>query len=96
MKDLTCHLRCSTCKSQVTGNSLKECLDNIKCLSDGGPLDDTCYIALKADGKAVFELNQKLKDDYKGETDLSGIALQEIKKEKLVKTDSKDKPEKVE
>ena len=82
MKDTICHLRCDTCKSQSIGDTLKECLDKIKCLSDGGPLDDTCYIALKADGKAVFELNQKLKDDYKGETNLSG-KIQDSKNEQV-------------
>lgn len=79
-KDKVCHLLCNECGSQTTGNSLKECLDNIKCLSDGGPLDDTCRIVLSADGKAVFEINQKIPDDYKGETNLSGTP--DLKKSK--------------
>lgn len=81
MTNKICHLRCSTCKSEAIGESLGECLKNIKCLSDGGPLDETCKIALQADGKAVFVLDQKIKDSYKGETDLSG-KIQEKKSSK--------------
>jgi len=72
MNKKVCHLRCDTCKSEAIGKTLEECLNKIECLDDGGPLDDTCKIALKADGKAVFVLDQKIKDGYKGETDLSG------------------------
>jgi len=73
-EDKICHLRCNTCKAQTTGSSLESCLKSIKCLSDGGELDETCAIALRADGKAVFELKQVIKDDYKGETVLKGEA----------------------
>lgn len=91
MNKKVCHLRCDTCKSQVTGESLGECLENIKCLSDGGPLDDTCKIALKADGKAVFVLDQKLEDSYKGDTDLSG-KVQPKKEKPAAKTNGKKDP----
>jgi len=90
MNKKVCHLRCNTCKSQVTGETLGECLENIKCLSDGGPLDDTCKIALNADGKAVFVLEQKIKDSYEGKTDLSGKVQQKEKKPSKKKEESKD------
>jgi len=76
-----CHLRCDTCKSQVTQNTLGECLDEIKCLLDNGPLDDTCKIALKADGKSVYTIHQEIPNTYKGKTDTSGV----VKKSESVK-----------
>lgn len=52
----TCHLRCDTCKSEVIANSLDDALDKIICSQDGGAIDDTCRIALKANGKPVFSI----------------------------------------
>lgn len=86
----TCHLRCDTCKSQVVYNTLGECLDKIKCSQDGGPLDDTCRIALKADGKPVFSIHREINDDYIGKTNTSGI-VKESKPEPKVKESKKKK-----
>lgn len=94
--DKVCHLLCNSCNAQTVGSSLKQCLSDIKCLSDGGVLDDTCKISLVADGKAVFKIEQVIEDDYKGETDLSGKTKKpEPKKEKSKKKTKNENQERI-
>ncbi len=94
--DKVCHLFCNSCKAQTVGSSLKQCLSDIKCLSDGGVLDDTCKISLVADGKAVFKIDQVIKNDYKGETVIGGEAKEpEPKKGKRKKEPKNENQEKI-
>ena len=68
-----CHLRCDTCKSQVVANTLGECFDKFKCSSDGGPIDDTCRLALRVNGQPVYSIHQEIENNYTGKpTKISG------------------------
>jgi len=51
-----CTVRCTGCKTEATGESLKDILSSMRCGQDGGPIDNACRATLRSDGKNLFEV----------------------------------------
>ena len=51
-----CTVRCTNCRTEATGKSLKDILSEMKCGKDGGPITDSCRSTLRSDGKFLFEV----------------------------------------
>ncbi len=68
-------VRCTdaNCKTEFTGKSIKDILENSKCGRDGGPLKDSCKTCLKSEGEFLFKvvpigsIKSDKKDDNKKE-----------------------------
>ncbi len=59
---------CLLCKTQATGDNLKEALENLTCKSQEKGIDLFHRAAIMADGKSVFKLEQAIKDEHKGKS----------------------------
>ncbi len=64
-------VECLLCRTQGVGDTLEDAFKELKCKGEEtwNPLHKA---AIQVDGKLVFELEQKVPDDYKGETRLTG------------------------
>ena len=61
-------IECLLCKTQATGDNLKEALENLTCKTQEKGIDLFHRAALMADGKSVFKLEQAIKDEQKGKS----------------------------
>lgn len=61
-------IECLLCKTQATGDNLKEALENLTCKTQEKGIDPFHRAALMADGKSVFKLEQAIKDEQKGKS----------------------------
>lgn len=48
--------RCSDCKKEFGGCSIKEILSSARCGRDGGVLKESCKTTLKTNGKNLFKV----------------------------------------
>lgn len=64
-------VECLLCRTQGVGDTLDDALEQLKCVGEEtwNPLHKA---ALQVDGKRVFELKQKIPNDYHGTTRLTG------------------------
>lgn len=63
-------VRCSDCRVECTGKSIKATIENFICGRDGGPLRESCKATLRSNGQNLFkvipvELKSKKKDNDK-------------------------------
>ena len=90
-------LRCLICQTESVGTTLKDAMDKLHCTGELGPnpLHKAAFIA---GSEPVYELNQKIEDDAKGTTDLSGNVkpTKEAKASKPPKDSKQEKPPKEE
>jgi len=64
-------VECLLCRTQAIGNTLEDALEKLKCKGEEtwNPLHKA---AIQVDSKLVFELKQKIPDNYHGTTRLTG------------------------
>ena len=64
-------VECLLCRTQGVGDTLEDALKELKCKGEltFNPMHKAAF---QVDGKLVFELEQKIPDDYKGTTRLNG------------------------
>jgi len=49
-------VRCTDCKKECTGKSIKTIIEDFRCGRDGGHLRESCKATLKSNGKNLFEV----------------------------------------
>lgn len=50
------NVRCSDCREEFSGCSIKDILSSARCGRDGGQLRDSCKATLRSDGKNLFKV----------------------------------------
>lgn len=65
-------VECLLCRTQGIGDTLEDALKELKCKGEL-TFNPAHKASFQVDGKAVYELKQKIPDDYKGTTNLSGV-----------------------
>lgn len=90
-EEIICQIRCNECKTEGLGSTLKEAYANLKCKGYLGP-NQNHRAAFVVDGKEMFKLEQVVKDDHKGKTNLSG----NVERSKKSSKSNQDKKEKTE
>ena len=49
-------VRCSDCRTECSGKSIKATIENFICGRDGGPIRDSCKATLRSEGKNLFKV----------------------------------------
>ena len=95
--ELKAVVRCEVCQLDSVGSTLGEALKGLCCKTEESGVTHFHKPFITVDGKSVYEMKRVIEDDYKGETNLSGIpAGQPPAKEEEPPKEPEKEPEKTE
>ena len=49
-------VRCTDCRTEFSGSSVSNCIDNAQCGRDGGEIKESCKACFRTDGKNLFKV----------------------------------------